>query len=437
MLLIRRLPVLIAIASAFSVSAAATLPPAATEAVTVQVPEGMQAPPFDVPRKLKVPPGFSIAVYARVDGARFMAIAPNGDLLVSDPGGGHITLLQRNSSGTVRQSTFASGLHHPHDMVFHKIDGATYLYVAESDRIVRTPYTDGQTTIGKSQTVVDKLPDSSHGLKAGYSHPLKNIALHRDKLYVSIGSSCNVCASDTRADPVRAAIYQYDADGSHRRLYAQGLRNAEGLVFEPGTDRLWAVVNSRDNIAYPRHDDWNGDGSDDFGKVMQSYVDGQPPDLLLQVRDGANYGWPFCNPDPEHGLADMSYSRDVQTNPDGSKLDCANVARAMRGIPAHAAPLGLSFLQDSGMPPPYRDALVTALHGCWNCSKLNGHKVVLFSLQPNGMPGAAVDLVSGWITDAAARQRWGRPVDAVPDGKGGLYISDDYSNTVYLLKKRM
>lgn len=410
----------------------------ATQSVHVAVSDrNMATPPFNTIRKLSIPSGFSIEVYARVDGARFMAVAPDGALLISNPGAGTITLLRPRSNDGPRCSIFASGLHRPHDIVFHTVSGKTYVYIAESNRVIRAPYNNGETRIGAIEPVVKDLPDaSSKGLKGSYGHQLKNIALNDGKLYVSIASTCNACASDTESDPIRSAIYEYAADGSHRRLYARGLRNAEGLAFKPGTNELWAVVNNRDNIGYPYHKSWDGDGKDDFGMVIQSYVDGHPPDFLTKLTDGGNYGWPFCNANPDQGLDNMPYDRDAQLNPDGSKLDCSKATPPTKGIAAHSAPLGLSFLQNSGMPEPYQNALVTALHGCWNCSKLNGHKVVLYPLNADGKPGDAVDLVTGWITDANKKQRWGRPVDVVPDGKGGLYISDDYSGTVYLLTKK-
>ncbi|MDB5762575.1 MAG: sugar dehydrogenase [Herminiimonas sp.] len=408
--------------------------PVASRSVRVAVPDGMNTSPFDVPRMLAVPQGFAIAVFARVDNARFMAVAPNGDLMVSNPEAGKVILLRANGKAAPRQFDFASGLQRPHDIVFHTSGKATYIYIAESNRIIRAPYTPGQTGIGAVQTVVANLPDaSSKELKGHYGHQLKNIALNGNKLYVSIASTCNACESDTVSDPIRSAIYEYDADGKNRRLYAQGLRNAEGIRFKPGTNELWAVVNSRDNIAYPYHKDWNGDGSDDFGKVMQSYVDGHPPDLLVKVKDGGRYGWPFCNSNPDAGLDNMPYDRDAQLNPDGSMLDCDKIDRVAKGIPAHSAALGMSFLQNSGFPEMYRNALVTALHGCWNCSSLNGHKIALYPFKADGGVGDEVDLVTGWVTDAKAKKRWGRPVDAVPDGKGGLYISDDDSGTIYLL----
>jgi glucose/arabinose dehydrogenase len=417
-----------------SSASSTTSPPPASRQVTLQVPEDMAFSPFHVPRTLTVPFGFTIRVFARVSGVRFMAVAPNGDLLVSHPGMGTITLLRQDSQGKLQRFIFASELHNPHDIVFHRVRDREFVYIAESNRIIRSPYENGQTRIASAEVIVDNLPDaSSPGLKGSYGHQLKNIALNGDKLYVSIASTCNACASDTKSDPIRSAIYEYDADGKNRRLYAQGLRNAEGLAFRPGTNELWAVVNNRDNIAYPFHKDWSGDGKDDYGKVMQSYVDGHPPDLLVKVKDGGHYGWPFCNSNPDNGLDNMPYDRDAQLNPDGTQLDCERIDRPVKGIAAHSAPLGMSFLHDSKMPSAYRNALVTALHGCWNCSKLNGHKIEMYTVDENGNVGNAVDLVTGWVTDAERRERWGRPVDVVPDGRGGLYISDDYSGTIYLL----
>jgi glucose/arabinose dehydrogenase len=407
------------------------------ETVTLGVPADMASGELATPRTLSVPTGFGIRVYARVSNARFMAVAPNGDLLVSNPGGGTISLLRESGAGVPQRFTFASNLSKPHDIVFHTLNNNTYVYIAESNRIIRSLYTAGSTGLGAVEAVVTGLPDSSSPeLGGSYGHELKNIALNGNKLYVAIASTCNVCASDTLSDPIRNAIYEYDADGNNRRLYARGLRNAEGVRFRPGTNELWAAVNNRDNIAYPFHSDWDGNGSDDYGKVLPSYVDGHPPDLLVQVKDGGNYGWPFCNSNPDNGIDNMPYDRDVELNADGGKLDCNAIDRVNKGLPPHSAPLGMNFLNDSGMPDPWRNGLAIALHGCWNCTELNGHKVVFYPTNSDGSFGEGRDLVSGWVTDAKAKQRWGRPVSVIPDGKGGLYISDDYSGTIYQLYKR-
>lgn len=413
--------------------------PMPMQRVEVQVPRTLRLPPFDITRHLQVPAGFAIDVAARVPDARFMVMLPNRDMLVSNPENGSITLVrpaEQSGASPIYQGVFASGLHHPHDLALHRVRGIDYLYIAESDRIARTRYQPGAIKIGPLETIVADLPDASTAeLNGRYGHQLKNIALHGDELYVSIASTCNVCASDLRANPVRAAIHAYDADGGGGRLYARGLRNAEGVRFQPGTDVLWAAVNSRDNIAFPFHRDLDGDGSDDYGKVLPGYVDQHPPDLLTRVRDGGNYGWPYCNPNPDQGLDAMPYDRDVQLNADGGALDCNTIDRVTKGIAAHSAPLGLNFLQEPDLPDPFNNAMLVALHGCWNCTRLNGHKVVMYGLREDGTPGDAMDLVSGWITDAEKRQRWGRPVAALGDGKGNIYISDDFSGTIYRLRR--
>jgi glucose/arabinose dehydrogenase len=397
--------------------------------VPVQVPGNLRSGPFAGQRYLTVPPGFAVSVYARVSGARFLAVAPNGDLLVSQPGAGRITILQQNADGTSRAATFASGLRNPHGMVFHTISDTTYLYVSESHQIDRYVYNWGDTQAHDRQVVVSGLPDnSSPELRGAYAHALKNIALGPDdKLYVSIGSSCNVCLSDTQSDPVRGAIYQYDADGSNGRLFARGLRNAEGLAFVPGSNDLWVVVNNRDNLAYP-YRDYTGN----YGRVLASYVDDHPPEEFLRVRDGGNYGWPFCNPNPdtENGYDSMPFDLDVEMNRDGA-VDCSAMDTVTKGIQAHSAPLGLLFLQNTAFAAPYGNGAVVALHGSWNRTQRTGYKVVYFPWDAdNGVPGAQVDLITGWLDDAT-QNVWGRPVGLAVGPDGSLYVSDDEPGTVY------
>ncbi|WP_420593745.1 NPCBM/NEW2 domain-containing protein [Deinococcus sp.] len=410
--------------------------PLTLKSVTVKVPSGLNAAPFDQSRTLKVPDGYAVSVYARIDKARFMQPLPNGDLLVSQPSTGKVMLVKPGANGAGAVSTFTQGLKNPHDMVLHTIGSTTYLYLAESNRVTRSVYQSGDTTRKSVQTVVDNLPDASTAeLKGSYAHGLKNIALDSNhKLYVSVASATNQNPSDVTAAFKRAAIYQYNADGSGRRLFAQGIRNAEGLAFAPGSNDLWVVVNNRDNIAYPFHNDWQNDGTgDDFGKVIQSYVDNHPPEEFIKVRDGGNSGWPYCNPNPDAGLNNMPFDRDVENNADGSKLDCAKADRITKGIQAHSAPLGLSFWQGSNAPASLKGGALAALHGCWNCSAFVGHKVIAFPWTAGGLPGQEQELVSGWVTNATSKIRWGRPVDVVPDASGNLLISDDFANAVYKL----
>lgn len=409
---------------------------AATVVRKLEVPAALATPPFDQERALTVPPGFGIRLWARVPQARFLALAPNGDVLVSVPAEGRIVLLRERLGDVPQAFDYASGLRQPHDLVFHRIGETTYLYVAESHRIGRSVYRDGETARNADATVVEGLPDdSTPELQGAYRHALKNIALSPDdKLYVSIASACNACAEDSAADPLRGAIYRYDADGGNRRLFARGLRNAEGLDVLPGTAILWATVNGRDEIRVPVDADVDGDGTNDLGKLLASYVDENPPDMFTAVRDGGHYGWPFCNPVPNAAMSALDVLPDFETNRNDSAFDCARTDRSSKGLRAHAAPLGFSFLHAGGLPDGYRQGAAVAQHGCWNCTRLDaGYKVSFFPFDDAGNAGAEIDLVSGFVTDPQRRTIWGRPVDTIPDGRGNLLISDDYAGAIYQL----
>jgi glucose/arabinose dehydrogenase len=389
----------------------------------------MQSSPFNTARSLLVPPDFTISVYARIGGARFMAVTPDGNLLVSKPGSGSVVLVRPNGSGDPLITNYVSGLRRPHDIVFHTIGGTTYVYVSETNQVNRYVFTAGALTPGARQVVVSGLPDaSSPELNGTYGHELKNIALDgNNNLYVSIASTCNVCTSDTQSNPVRAAVYIYNADGMNGRLFARGLRNAEGLAMIPGTNTLWVVVNNRDDIAYPFND-----GSGNYGRVFSGYVDNHPPDEFTRVRDGGNYGWPFCNPNPDTptGLADMPFDLDYQMNRTGS-VDCAAMDRINRGIQAHSAPLGLTFFQGTNAPPAYLEGAAVGLHGSWNRSQKTGYKVAYFPWDAiSQSPGDQIDLVTGW---ADAFSNWGRPVDVAVDPAGAILISDDQAGAIYKL----
>lgn len=402
----------------------------------LDVPAALASPPFDSEKSLNVPPGFGARLWARVPRARFMALAPNGDVLVSVPGEGKIVLLRERPNDVPQAFDYVTGLRNPHDMVFHRIGDAVYLYVAESHRVSRSVYRPDETTRNTSEAVVDNLPDdSTPELRGSYGHQLKNIALSPDnKLYVSIASTCNVCVEDTTSNPVRGAIYQYNADGTNGRLFARGLRNAEGLDFLPGTTTLWVAVNSRDEIPVPVNADVDGDQEGDLGEIIPSYVDRNPPELFTSVRDGGHYGWPFCNPVENVAMSLLDMVPDYEMNRNSSALDCAATDRPAKGIRAHSAPLGFSFLHSSLLPEAYRRGAAVAQHGCWNCTRLDaGYKVSFFPFDEAGNAGAEIDLVSGFVTNPDQRELWGRPVDTIADARGNLLVSDDYAGAIYQL----
>jgi uncharacterized protein (TIGR03437 family) len=404
-------------------------PPGAMVRAKLSVPDALKNGPFSGDRYLTIPPGFQVSLFASLPGARFMALAPNGDVLVSQPDAGKVTLL-RSPNGDVPQSfTFISGLRRPHDIVFHTVGGAQYVYIAETNQINRFRYSPGDTAAHNREIVVTGLPDSATPeFNGSYAHELKNIALGSDDaLYVSIGSSCNVCSEDTTSNPVRASIYKYNADGTGGRLFASGLRNAEGVRFLPGTNTLWAAVNNRDQLPYPFQD-----STGNYGQVFSAYVDNHPPDLFTAVRDGGNYGWPFCDSNPDKGFDRMPFDPDYDTNRDGH-VDCGKMDLPSKGIQAHSAPLGLVFLQDTLFPQPYRGGAVIGLHGSWDRSQKTGYKVVYFPWNSTTQsPGAQIDLVTGWLDDTS-QNAWGRPVAAIVDSAGSLLISDDNAGAIYRL----
>jgi glucose/arabinose dehydrogenase len=411
--------------------------------VTVQVPESLQAAPFDVPRKLTVPVGFAIEVIARVPKARFLAVTPTGDVLVSQPftasgdaaTPGKIILIR---SGETTNLDFITGLVLPHDMIFHTSDGIAYLYVAAGDQIIRYPYIPGATSVTEGETMVSGLPLQPLEGEDRFRHPLKSLAVKGDTLYVMIASSTNANPADLEVNPKQGAIYTFSAStpdqaASSGTLFAEGIRNAEGLDFAPDTDELWAVVNNRDEALYPFHNDWENDGTgDDYGKLIESFVDNYPPEEIIKVRSGTHYGWPFCNPNPSAGFDNMPFDNDVETNPEDTNFDCATATKIDKGAQAHSAPLGASFWING--PAGFTNSLVVAFHGSWNRSSYVGHKVSFYPYT-NSSLGDEDDLVSGWVTDAVAKERWGRPVDVVPMPDGSLFISDDLGGAVYRLYK--
>jgi glucose/arabinose dehydrogenase len=432
----RILPILI-VGAFWSRSALFAKPAGAEVPVKVEVPEPYQTAPFDRERVLKVPAGAKISVLARVEKARFLAVSPDGDVLVSQPSRGKILLIWQSGPSEVKEHELIGGLRLPHGMVFQRIGEKLYLYVGESNRISRFVYSNGSVARADEEIVVPDLPDrSSPGLGGAYGHELKNIAIGPDqKLYVDIASATNADPSDTRSDPIRGAIYRYDLDGKNRKIISTGIRNAEGLGFLPGTDELWAVVNERDDIRYPFRGKWGERLTSDYGRVIRSYVDDHPPDEFIHVKEGANYGWPFANPNPDKGLDRMPFDPDYDTNRDWSLFPESSFTRIDKGIAAHSAPLGFSFLQATKLPAPYGNGAVVALHGSWDRSRKTGYKIIFFPWLPSGGPGAQVDLVTGWLDDETQRV-WGRPVDIVPDLEGNLLISDDESGTIYKLSFR-
>ena len=209
-------------------------------------------------------------------------------------------------------------------------------------------------------------------------------------LFVSVGSSCNVC---DETDPRRAAIVRYNPDGSGEQIYASGLRNAVGITFRPGTQELWATNNGRDELG-----------------------DDLPPEDIYLIQAGTDYGWPRCHSgrivDPDFG------------NPDA----CDSVGQPVVEMQAHSAPLGLVFYDGEQFPQEYHGDLFVAFHGSWNRSVPTGYKVVRIPMD-GPTSGAVQDFATGWLRENGSS--WGRPVGLAVGADGGLYISDDGGGNIY------
>jgi glucose/arabinose dehydrogenase len=401
--------------------------------VRLVVPKGEAAPPFNVARDLLMPAGWTARVWARVTDARMEAWTPGGELLVSRPDLGQIDELTPDSTGTARSRTLLSGLTQPQGMAFAKESGRWVLYVAQSDQIDRYPW--GSRGIDGPRTVVaGQLPDTDPS--GDDVHRVKDLVIARNgTIYFEVGSSSNASPDDLSMHPPRAVIMSVRPDGAGLTVVERGVRNGEGLAVAPD-GVVWTAVNNRDNIPYPFHRDYDGH-SDAFGQVIQAYVNNHPPDEVVPVVAGRNLGWPYCNPDqdensPRGSLASVPFVPDALTNPGGTHLDCARLPRLAVGLPAHSAPLGMTFLEGSGVPAPWSGGALIAAHGSWNRVPPRPPAVLWLRWNSRGRTlETAVTLVSGF--QAANGTRWGRPVDVVVGPDHALYLSDDTAGAIYRL----
>lgn len=375
--------------------------PAELSPATLRVPAALAEAPLDEPRQALIPTGWTIEVIARIPKARMAAWTPDGALLVSVPSTGQVL------KARPEQETLLDGLDQPHGLMFA---GST-LYVAESDQIDAYDYVDGRAV--NRRTVAGNLPDAkSPDLHGAYAHALKSVVVGGDgAVYFSIGSTGNISAEDRTANPPRATIMRVPPGGGPAAPFATGVRNGTGLAFAPDGS-LWTAVNNRDNVADPE------------GRVVQSYVDEHPPESIAKLTPGRELGWPYCNPD---GAPPAGFIRDMQTNRDGSRMDCAALGPVEQTLGAHSAPLGMSFAQ---LPEPFGQGALVGVHGSWNRESPREPDVSFFAWR-DGTLGPQQTLVGGFQAENGLR--WGRPVAAISGPDGAVYITDDFAGAVYRL----
>jgi glucose/arabinose dehydrogenase len=426
--------------SASSTSAAAARPsgstappPAADTQTTLRVPAGQGGGALSGSRTLTLPKGWTATVWARVPDARMEAWTPQGDLLVSQPDNGTVVELSPNKQGPATSRTVLSGLTTPQGLAFARLGGRWVLYVGESDQIDRYAWA-GHGVSGSRTVVAGGLPDQDPS--GDDVHRDKDVAVTADgTVYFNVGSASNATPGDRTMNPPRAVIEAVSPSGKNLRVMEQGVRNGEGLAVAPdGT--VWTAVNNRDNIPYPFRRAYGGI-QDAFGRVIQSYVNEHPPDEIVPVTAGRDLGWPYCNPDqdmshPAGSLAGIPFVADSVTNPGGRRLDCAALPPVQVGLPAHSAPLGMTFLESATLPAPWRDGAVVAVHGSWDRQPPRPPAVLWLAWNAATRTlSPAVTLAGGF--QEADGSRWGRPADAVPGPDGALYVSDDTAGAIYRL----
>jgi glucose/arabinose dehydrogenase len=401
------------------------------EEVTLAVPSSLAGGTLSSPHQVEVPQGWTASVWARPEGSRMMAVTPEGNLLVSEPGNG-VVLELAGAKVAESENVVLSGLESPQGLAFAERDGGWILYVGESNQIDAYPWSDGKA--GKQEVIAPDLPDEEPS--GDDIHRQKDVAVAADgTVYFDVGSSSNASPADRGYDPPRGVIDSVSPSGGEVKVVMQGVRNGEGLAVAPDGS-VWTAVNNRDEIEYPFHKGAEGH-SDAFGEVVRSYVDNHPPDEVAQVKQGRDLGWPLCNPEqadstPPGSLADVPLVADAENNPDGQALDCAGLPPIEVGLPAHSAPLGMSFLTGTKVPAPWSGGAVVAAHGSWDRQEPRSPAVLWMrwdakkrTLEP------AKTLVSGFQDEDG--ERWGRPVDVVPSPEGALFVSDDTAGAIYKL----
>jgi len=367
--------------------------PFATEAAN-NAPKVVPRPEGAVPQAL---PGYTVKLYAEgLENPRLMRTAPNGDLFVAETGPGRIRVLRgHDGSGKPQEmEVFAAELNKPFGIAFYPSGpNPQFVYVANTDSIVRFPYQVGdlKARAAKETVVADAFP--------GGGHSTRDLVFSPDgkKMWVGVGSRSNVDDPDTTpAEKDRATVLEFDIDGSGRRVYASGIRNATGLAINPASGQLWVCTNERDNLG-----------------------DNLVPDYITHVEEGGFYGWPWYY---------LGGNQDPRLEGKHPELK-ATVKVPDVLLQPHSAPLNFVFYNGQQFAPDHRSSVFLTAHGSWNKAMRTGYKVVRVPLKNGAATGEYEDFVTGFVT--ADGQVWGRPVGVAVAGDGSLMVSDDGSNSIW------
>lgn len=348
-----------------------------------------------------VQPGFKVAEFASgFKNPRLLRVAPNGDIFVAESRANLVRVIRPSKDHTRAEinDVYAADLKRPFGIAFYP-NGSNpqYIYIGNTDSIVRFPYRNGDLKPrGKAEIIVPDIP--GWGELTGGGHWTRDIVFSPNgkKMFVSVGSRSNVFEDPKTNENERATVLEFNPDGTGRRIYASGIRNAVGIAIHPRTGELWASVNERDGLG-----------------------DDLVPDYVTRVKEGGFYGWPWYylgpNQDPRHEGKHPEL-RDKVIVPDVL-------------LQSHYASLQMIFYTGKMFPKEYRNEAFAAEHGSWNRAKRTGYKVIRVP-QKNGVPtGEFEDFMTGFVTPAG--DVWGRPVGVEVAKDGSLLVSDDGSNTIW------
>ncbi|HUP27319.1 MAG TPA: PQQ-dependent sugar dehydrogenase [Chloroflexia bacterium] len=330
-----------------------------------------------------LPQGFQATEYARgLRAPRLLTVGPDGTVYVAEQDGGRISALpDKDHNGKAEERiTVADGLDGPNSVIYY----SNTLIIGEHTRVSQVELGSDGKGAGR-KVLVPALPGNG-------SHATKTVLVGPDgRLYLSMGSTCNVCNDD---DERRAAVTAYNLDGTGQKLFARGLRNAVGLALNPWTQKIWASNNGRDLMG-----------------------DNVPPETVYELSEGLDAGWPRCHAGT---IIDPDF---------GSNGACEGVAKPVVAAHAHMAPLGIAFYKDGPFPVPYNNSLYIAFHGSWNSSSKVGYKVMRVPLKDGQVSGEPEDFMTGFLRSDDVVD--GRPAGVAVGQDGSLFVSDDRGGFIY------